>query len=416
MRARWLGLIAFSLIGVLPAWSAKQPITETDLLKIQRVTEVEVTPDGSFAIYGVQSIHTEPPSTPTGDPICNYRVNLWMADLRDSAVKPVQLTFGDRHDSMLAISPDGLSLAFIRAEGNEKPQTSPEPVNDKKPAKPHPQLWIMSLRKPGEPRMVTHLEFGVVGAPRWRSDGTALLVSSPIPISKLGGKPTFDLERPGRDWWDFDRPQAGNPDGDLKSIRDWLEHNAERNDPTDITRIGFLGELSLNGEMTMNELFRVDLGAEITVTQLTKTYYDHNQALFSPHGDRILFAGRPQSTFHPDRLEDKSVIWEMNADGSNEHVLLGDERYSFHRPTFTKDGRHLILIGQQNDEPTYRQAMLAECDPDGSHLSWLTKDGDPGVQQPEASSDGRVYYTVDYHGGQPLRSVDLKNACNRRSD
>jgi dipeptidyl aminopeptidase/acylaminoacyl peptidase len=52
--------------------------------------------------------------------------------------------------------------------------------------------------------------------------------------------------------------------------------------------------------------------------------------------------------------------------------------------------------------------MLALCNPDGSHLTWLTKDGEPGVQQPEVSVDGRVYYTVDYQGGQPLRSVDMK--------
>jgi len=83
------------IVAFLAAFlSAKQPITEGDLLKIARVTEVQVTPDGSSAVYGVQTIHTEPAATPAGDPTYSYRVNLWSVDLRDPHAKPVQLTYG----------------------------------------------------------------------------------------------------------------------------------------------------------------------------------------------------------------------------------------------------------------------------------------------------------------------------------
>ena len=407
MRFRFVALISIAIVCTPSAWCAKQPITETDLLKIQKVTEVRVTPDGAFAIYGVQSIHTDPPATPGGDPTYNYRVNLWMSDLRDPGAKPVEITFGDRNDSMLEISPDGRQLAFVRAD-----------------TKKHPQVWVMPLYTPGEPRMVTHLEHGAT-APKWRDDGSALLVSSAIPLSKLPGAPPWAIERPAREWWDFDRPPlkqgsnseteandekkfSGSPDGDLRSIRDWLEHNSQHSDPTDVTRINFLGELSLAGEMTMTQLYRVDLGAEPKTTALTHSYRNHARAVFSPQGDRILFAAEPDSKLHPDRVFDESLIWEMNADGSNEHPLITLKGYALQDPQFTADGKHLILVGQQNDEPTYRQTMLAICDPDGSHLTWLTKDGDPGVQRPEVTRDGHVFYTVDYQGGEPLRNLDLK--------
>ncbi len=388
-------LLAFSLVP--PVWCAKKPIVETDLLKIQKVTEVKVTPDGALAVYGVQSIHTEPSATPGGDPVYSYRINLWMSDLRNNGAKPVQITSGDRSDNDLAVSPDGSQLAFVRAD-----------------AKKHTQVWIMPLRTPGEPRMVTNLEQGA-GSPRWRNDSKALLVSSALPISKFPGKPAFDLERPGRDWWDFDRPAPkaeakvnGNPDGDLRSIRNWLEHNSEHNDPSDLTRINFLGELALNGEMTVAELFRVDLGPEPKTTQLTSTFRDHQGAVFSPQGDRILFASIPPSNLHPDRLREKTVIWEMAADGTGEHPFIAREGYSFRMPQFTPDGKHLVLEGVRNDQPTYRQTMLAICDRDGANLKWLMTDGEPAVQTADVSEEGRVYYNTEFQGGEPLHRVDLR--------
>src|SRR5262249_36644506 len=89
----------------LSAFASKQPIVTTDLLKIRRVAEVQVAPDGSFAIYSVQSIQTDPPVGSNPDPVYNYRTHVFSVELNDTAAKPVQLTFGDRTDSGLALSP-----------------------------------------------------------------------------------------------------------------------------------------------------------------------------------------------------------------------------------------------------------------------------------------------------------------------
>lgn len=391
--------------------AAKQPIVETDLLKIKKVTEVELSRDGSLAAYAVLSVETDNAapsnsgSTPTRNhPGYTYRSHLWLADLRTPNARPVPLTTGDRNDSGLAISPDGSQLAFVRAD-----------------SKKHPQIWLMSLHSPGEPRMITELEHGASN-PRWRDDGKALLVSSAIPLSKLPGKPTFNLERPGREWWDYDRPSPAKgaksesapnpnatPDGDLRAIRNWLESNSAANDPSDLTRMAFLGELSLAAEMIVSELFRIDLGTENKATQLTTTFRDHTGATFSPDGTRILFAGLPPSAEHPDRIREQSIIWEAAADGSNERPLLQQAGYSFRRALFTEDGKHLLVTGTQTDQPAYRQARLGITDLDGTHLRWLTPDGDPSVQDPQPTRDGHVYYTVEFHGGQPLRRVNLAN-------
>lgn len=224
------------------AESGKQPITTTDLLKIQRVMAVDVARDGSFAVYAVQSIHTQPPADAKGEAAYNYRTHLWYIDLGTAGAKPFQLTFGDRSDTSPSISPDGKMLAFARRDESTR-------------ERPKPQVWLLALHEPGEARQITRFEFGG-GSPRWRPDGKALLAASSLPISKLDGRPPFDSERPGRSWFDWDRPSPNGdksndipaearPDGDRRSIRNWLEKNASRDNPTVVTRMNFEGEQAL---------------------------------------------------------------------------------------------------------------------------------------------------------------------------
>src|SRR3954454_2905391 len=176
-------VLAFLCAAALAAAAGKQPITGADLLKLRNVTAVDVTADGSFAVYAVQSIFTEPASDPKGEPSYKYRTHLWRIDLTSPSAKPEQLTFGDRSDGSPTISPDGRTLAFVRTD------TAPGQN------RPKPQVWFMSLRGPGEARAITKLENGAA-APVWRPDGKALLVTSAIPISKIEGKPHFPLESP----------------------------------------------------------------------------------------------------------------------------------------------------------------------------------------------------------------------------
>jgi hypothetical protein len=52
--------IRFAIL-LIPIWLfGKEPIVTTDMLKIRNVTDVKVAPDGSFAVYSVLSVHTEP--------------------------------------------------------------------------------------------------------------------------------------------------------------------------------------------------------------------------------------------------------------------------------------------------------------------------------------------------------------------
>jgi dipeptidyl aminopeptidase/acylaminoacyl peptidase len=388
---------AFGLVFAL-CCQAAEPILATDLLKLKEVIDVSIARDGSFAVYSVRSISdSEGNSSRDGGHRYSYQDRLWMVDLRDPNSRAVQLTFDNHQDTAPAISPDGSQLAFVRLEN--RPGALP-------------QIWLMPLSQPGEAREITDLEFGAVD-PRWQPDGHALLASSAIPISRLPGKPPFSEERPDRDWWDTQRPDSAKPldarpDGNWREIRNWLDENARRHNPEDILRMDFLGEEGLAGERRFTELFVIDLKRrKSTATQITKTFIEHSNGQWSPNGNTIVFSAQPTAGGPPDLSQGRSSLWTVNRDGSGERLLLNDDRYNFSLPQFTADGRHILALGAQSDEPTYRQAALVICDSDGARPRWLTPAAEPSVQQPKALDD-KAYYTVNFEGGQHLRVIDLK--------
>ncbi len=381
---------------------AKQPVTAIDLLKIERVTSVEVARDGSFAIYGVQSIHTQPAADSKGEPTYSYRTNLWRVDLTHPGAQPVELTWGARNDSDPQLSPDGKILAFVRVDASQRERQ-------------RPQVWLMPVGTAGEARMITHLEYGAT-APRWRPDGKVLLVASPIPISKIEGKPHFALDRPGRDWFDWDRPAKDDknakidarPDGDLRSIRNWLERNASRDNPTVITRMAFLGELGLQREMTITHVFVIDLEHDNKATEITKDFYNHGDFSYSPDGRRIVYVSSPRDSRHPDRIR-RTAVWQMNADGSEVQPILDQAAYSFRSPRFSSDGNSLVLAAQQTDQPTFRQAKLARYDLASKQITWLAPEWDSSAGGVRIASDGSILFTSNWHGGAPLERLNADN-------
>lgn len=406
MRFSLLSLLSVSLFAADAP--AKTPITAADMLKIRRVASVQVAHDGSFAVYSVQSMYSEPGSGANAktDPQYGYRTHLFYINLNDASAKPVQLTFGDRNDADPQISPDGSRLAFVRDDGKKE--------------QPKAQIWLMPLKTPGEAELITKLEEGA-GSPRWRPDGQALLVTSLIPISKLEAKPHFNEERPERDWFDWDRPapksgeKAGEdvrpekidirPDGDRRAIRNWLERNASRDNPTDITRINFLAEQGLQREMRIAELFLVDLANGNKATQLTRTTYNHGDPQFSPDGKQIVFVSTPEGSKHPDREARRSSLWILNADGSGEKILLSSDHYSFLSPRYTADGKSLYFLTQQADEPGFRQTKIARVNLATKAVEPSAADWDPSVSNLRVASDGSVLFATNFQGTEPLKRI-----------
>ena len=152
---RNLGWVAYSCVfslflsaGLHAQEAAKHPITFDDLIRMHRVSETQVSPDGKWVAYTV--------ATPDLEANRNAS-DIWMVPTGSGA--PMQLTRSG-HDSSPVWSPDGKQLAFLSArEGNS-------------------QVYLLSMEG-GEARALTHLSTGA-DMVKWSPDGKMILFISAV--------------------------------------------------------------------------------------------------------------------------------------------------------------------------------------------------------------------------------------------
>ena len=143
-----MGVTLFLVLGGNVA-EAKRPMTFDDLMKVQRISDPQVSPDGRWIAYVQGAV----------DFGANKVVkHIWL--VRAEGGEPKQLTTGDGSDSRPRWSPDGESIAFISARGGKS------------------QVWIIPVNG-GEARQLTSISTEADGV-TWARKGDALLFTSQV--------------------------------------------------------------------------------------------------------------------------------------------------------------------------------------------------------------------------------------------
>jgi dipeptidyl aminopeptidase/acylaminoacyl peptidase len=128
--------------------AGKHAITFDDMIKLHRVAEPQISPDGKWVAYTV--------ATPDMDANRNAS-NIWMASTEGGA--PIQLTQSG-HDSSPVWSPDGKMLAFLSSRAGES------------------QVYVLPMDG-GEAHAWTHLSTGA-DIVKWSPDGKTIAFTSAV--------------------------------------------------------------------------------------------------------------------------------------------------------------------------------------------------------------------------------------------
>lgn len=158
MRLRNWFLLATSSV-LLPAW------TPDDMLKVNGVGNVQVSPDGRRVVFTVTRHELE-----NTNPI----THVWLAEADGS--HSVQLTQGDRSCTGPRWSPDGTRVAFLSARAGAN------------------NIWVISAGE-GEAERLTDMKAGV-SAFRWSHNGRFIAFTSPVDRSAEDEK----RRKAGEDW------------------------------------------------------------------------------------------------------------------------------------------------------------------------------------------------------------------------
>ncbi|HVN77591.1 MAG TPA: S9 family peptidase [Terriglobia bacterium] len=126
-----------------------RPITFEDLMKVQRISDPQVSPDGKWIGFVLAQVDLEA-NTQTK--------HIWMISTEGGM--PIQMTRGSGSDSRPRWSPDRQSLAFISTRGGKS------------------QVWLILL-KGGEARQLTNISTEADGL-IWARRGDTLLFTSQV--------------------------------------------------------------------------------------------------------------------------------------------------------------------------------------------------------------------------------------------
>jgi dipeptidyl aminopeptidase/acylaminoacyl peptidase len=375
---RTITLLCASLLLLIPtvihsrqagAEKKRRPIKIDDLFQFKRVSDPQVSPEGTEVAYVVTTVDLEGNKTSSA---------IWLAPVAKG--EPKQLTTSGKKDRHPRWSPDGKQVLF---ESNRSGSF---------------QLYLLSLTG-GEAVQLTTISTGAENA-QWSPDGKHVAFTSSV-------YPEFS-EKP------FKEADAAN-----KKKQDEVEKNPVK--ARVFTKL-FYRHWDSYVEDKRQHLFVMALhdgkgGEPKNVTPgdrdaapTSDTFSVGDDFTFSADGKYLLYTATP----------DRDEAWSTNFDilrvsiaGGRPENLTKDNPAADGAPRFSPDGKQLAYRAQKR--PGYEadrwQINVVDCDVSGTFKGKprsITAKFDSSPDAPVWTPDGKtILFFADQNGGQPIFAADV---------
>jgi len=340
---------------------AARPITVDDLFGLQDVSDAQISPDGQFVAFSVNSTNLQEDKTSS---------RIWMVPAAGG--EEIALTAEGPSSYQPRWSPDGKFVAFLsdREEGKT-------------------QVYLLN-RVGGEAQRLTETAQDVENF-CWSPDGKRLVLLLRDPTSEEM-EAVADKGKVGAE------DKASGPGKKAKALKPWV-----------IDRLLFKLDTVGYLDRRRTHLYVFDLASK-SLRQLTSGDYDDTEPAWSPDGKRIAFTSN-RSRPDPDATYDIEV-WAVAADNNDEGARLTQITAApgeHHSPAWSPDGKWIAYSVQLDPKLLeFGTRHIAISPATGGESKLLTRALDRMATSPSFAPDGKsIYFIVEDDGSQELARVHL---------
>jgi dipeptidyl aminopeptidase/acylaminoacyl peptidase len=361
----WFGLL--SAIACAAAFAQSTAFTPDDLVRLKRVTDPQVSPDGHYVAYVVTEADVEADKR---------RSDLWLIDLTAKDPAPRRLTQNPANDNSPRWSADSKFIYFLSTRSGTS------------------QVWRLQLGG-GEATQVTDYP---------RDVGT-------LAVAPAGGRIAVSME------------VLANCD--VKCTKEKMDAKEKSRTSGRVYDQLFIRHWDTWGEGTRSHLFSAPIGADgkagapVDLTKSldadvpSKPFGGDEEWAFSADGSRVLFTARVAGRTEP--WSTNFDVYEVKTDGSSAPAVLTAQNQAWDtQPRVLKDG-HIVYLAM--DRPTFEadRFHVVFRDSGNGNRRAVTEKWDRSIDRLGLAGDGSTLLaTTDDIGQHSLFSIDVKTGTPKR--